>query len=714
MPTLDFSKIWGVNSSLTAYQFTDSDYLKGWEFVGSIPPARTQFDTFFRLTDTKLKYLYDNAFTAEQADAKITTHNTSNAAHSDIRQMITSLNVGAYMPRAGGTFTGTVTIADEQERTIQGLASRMGIGFSNSYLQAYDWAQSQSVWKYTNADKTLVIGANYFSVAPSMSVGGDLSVKGNLDIGHGKHITLRGLVDGTMVPYLDFAVGDGSTSGSISFAADQNFHLHHAGVSGTNVGLVTGDLVANGHLWMEDTTVERNIRSRSGNMGFIFPTGGAYLGAFDWGNNVIIWAYTKASKMLEIGASLLVSGEATFSNNVIIGDGGENRVVGYNSQIGFLFNSGSLSGFDYKKNVRFMLYNGSTAEFGGTDKGVSTKLLYPAEATVAVKNLTTGAPQLYFENTTGILGFLQVQADRLTLGNATGAVRLDLYARDAYLDGGIAMAGSVYTAGLTNTGSANFGGEATFNANLVMGDGGGNKLRGYSSNYGLIFRAGSFGAYDWKSNNKIWNYDGSTVEIGADRQGVQTKIVYSNQANATIKALTADAPRLYFENLSDVMGFVQVQSDRFVLCKKDGSVADLYANSGSFAGTLTVAGKIIVPAGITGEASNATLLQGRDITWINAQVTSGDQSEANGNGWRRVGRTLIQWGKGTQNRAVAFRTSFKTGTIPTVVSVPCVNTGGTQNNSFVSDISISGFMPGGEGSPQINYVAIGVAPDDLT
>lgn len=55
----DFSKIWATNSPLPTYTFTDSEYLTGWDFVGSAPPTKNEFDAWFRQTDEKLKYLYD-------------------------------------------------------------------------------------------------------------------------------------------------------------------------------------------------------------------------------------------------------------------------------------------------------------------------------------------------------------------------------------------------------------------------------------------------------------------------------------------------------------------------------------------------------------------------------------------------------------------------------------------------------------------------------
>jgi hypothetical protein len=58
MPTPDFSKIWASNSPLPEYTFSDADYLEGWDFVGSAPPTKNEFDAWFKLVDTKLNWLY--------------------------------------------------------------------------------------------------------------------------------------------------------------------------------------------------------------------------------------------------------------------------------------------------------------------------------------------------------------------------------------------------------------------------------------------------------------------------------------------------------------------------------------------------------------------------------------------------------------------------------------------------------------------------------
>ena len=55
----DFSKVWASNSPLPAYTFADADYLTGWDFVGSAPPTKNEFDAWFKGTDEKLNWLYN-------------------------------------------------------------------------------------------------------------------------------------------------------------------------------------------------------------------------------------------------------------------------------------------------------------------------------------------------------------------------------------------------------------------------------------------------------------------------------------------------------------------------------------------------------------------------------------------------------------------------------------------------------------------------------
>ena len=56
----DFSKIWASNADTSEYTFSDADYLKGWDFVGNLPPTRAQWNAMQKSTDEKMKYVFDN------------------------------------------------------------------------------------------------------------------------------------------------------------------------------------------------------------------------------------------------------------------------------------------------------------------------------------------------------------------------------------------------------------------------------------------------------------------------------------------------------------------------------------------------------------------------------------------------------------------------------------------------------------------------------
>lgn len=55
----DFQKIWASTSPLTPYEFSDSNYAQGWNFIGSTPPARQMWDFLQKQNDEKAQYLLD-------------------------------------------------------------------------------------------------------------------------------------------------------------------------------------------------------------------------------------------------------------------------------------------------------------------------------------------------------------------------------------------------------------------------------------------------------------------------------------------------------------------------------------------------------------------------------------------------------------------------------------------------------------------------------
>jgi microcystin-dependent protein len=56
----DFDKIWASQSPLTPYQFSESQYKEGWNFVGGTPPSRQMWDFLQKKNDEKAQWLYLN------------------------------------------------------------------------------------------------------------------------------------------------------------------------------------------------------------------------------------------------------------------------------------------------------------------------------------------------------------------------------------------------------------------------------------------------------------------------------------------------------------------------------------------------------------------------------------------------------------------------------------------------------------------------------
>lgn len=81
--TDDFNKIWASASPLTPYEFSDSNYQQGWNFIGSTPPARQMWDFLQKRNDEKAQYIFNN-----------------------------------FLPLSGGNVTGSLSIAGNAVETV--------------------------------------------------------------------------------------------------------------------------------------------------------------------------------------------------------------------------------------------------------------------------------------------------------------------------------------------------------------------------------------------------------------------------------------------------------------------------------------------------------------------------------------------------------------------------------------------------------------------
>jgi len=120
MPNPDFSKIWASSSPLPAYNFTDAEYVTGWDFVGSAPPTKNEFDAWFRATDEKLNWLYsqlqDTASKLYPVGSVYISFNSTDPSTlfggtwSRLKDTFLLVNGDSYAPNTtGGSATKTIT-----------------------------------------------------------------------------------------------------------------------------------------------------------------------------------------------------------------------------------------------------------------------------------------------------------------------------------------------------------------------------------------------------------------------------------------------------------------------------------------------------------------------------------------------------------------------------------------------------------------------------
>lgn len=109
----DFDKIFGQNSSLTPYTWSDTDYQKGWETVGQTPPVRTMFDALQRKNDLKAKELHDTLTPiAENADAHSRKGGTAYAVGDVMESSLLPIGYSLLCTTAGTTSSNVITIPD--------------------------------------------------------------------------------------------------------------------------------------------------------------------------------------------------------------------------------------------------------------------------------------------------------------------------------------------------------------------------------------------------------------------------------------------------------------------------------------------------------------------------------------------------------------------------------------------------------------------------
>lgn len=111
--TADFSKIWASTSPLTPYEFTESNYKEGWNFVGSTPPARQMWDGIQKLNDEKSQYLYNQLSVVGTIVDDSTSSAVSIPQSSATTVVSINLDKGNWIITGHAYFSGSNVTADK-------------------------------------------------------------------------------------------------------------------------------------------------------------------------------------------------------------------------------------------------------------------------------------------------------------------------------------------------------------------------------------------------------------------------------------------------------------------------------------------------------------------------------------------------------------------------------------------------------------------------
>ena len=152
----DFAKVWASQSPLTPYEFSESNYKEGWNFIRSTPPSRQMWDFLQKQNDEKSQYLLNN--------------------------------FDNYLPLSGGTLTGDVLgvtppNGDNSKKLantefIQALAS---ILVPVGCVQAFAGSSTPSGWLFCDGSAvSRITYAELYSVIGDTYGAGDGSTTFNL------------------------------------------------------------------------------------------------------------------------------------------------------------------------------------------------------------------------------------------------------------------------------------------------------------------------------------------------------------------------------------------------------------------------------------------------------------------------------------------------------------------------------------------------------
>ena len=236
MPTPDFSKIWASNSPLPTYTFSDADYLTGWDFVGSAPPTKNEFDAWFKLVDEKLNYLYsqlqDTASKLYPVGSVYISFNSADPSTlfggtwSRLKDTFLLVNGDSYAPNTtGGSATKTIGVTNMPSHNHS-------VSSSGSHTHS---ATTSSAGAHTHTRGTMNITGSITNSASDddlLSYADGASSSGALSIGTGREKRAFKVDPDRQYGYdsISFNGANGWTGATSSAGA----HTHTVSLSGGN------------------------------------------------------------------------------------------------------------------------------------------------------------------------------------------------------------------------------------------------------------------------------------------------------------------------------------------------------------------------------------------------------------------------------------------------------------------------------------------------
>ena len=156
MSELYFQKIFASGAS-SQIDWTDDNYLKGWGYLGNVPPSYQSFDSLQRLNDLKFKYLYDEFMGIEtNTEELISNHNENSEAHKTL--------FDKKLDKNGGTVTGNLNASGYNITATKFIGNLQGNADSATKANQDKNGKDITGYLYKTEDLTLNSNAEILTV----------------------------------------------------------------------------------------------------------------------------------------------------------------------------------------------------------------------------------------------------------------------------------------------------------------------------------------------------------------------------------------------------------------------------------------------------------------------------------------------------------------------------------------------------------------------